>query len=368
MNPTTTIPLSTPTPLASLSDPLPTDHKHRDSQRPRVGGQLLPGGQSALATHNRPAAGDLLATDHQGCDAQSVRVGGEPSPVVESPAPPTAVPKTKRQAAGGWLELRIWAEMLHDAQLARIAAVNRAERGGVDAGVYAAHVAQMESVEHACALALRRSFRRVAPPELVAWQKAEKGVGEHLLARLLGHLGDPLIATPHRWMERPPEGHICDPARCGATRHLVGFEPSERSVSQLWAYCGHGDPNRRKFKGMTADDAMGLGSPGCKMLLWNLSVACMKQQPGAKFRDVYEARRVTTVERVHAAPCVRCGPSGKPAAEGSPWSKAHQHADALRIVGKELLRDLWTLRKAASQQFGDTHLPIAGGELERKAS
>jgi len=59
------------------------------------------------------------------------------------------------------------------------------------------------------------------------------------------------------------------------------------------------------------------------------------------FRDVYDIRRMVTADRVHAAPCVRCGPKGKPALEGSPWSLAHQNADALRIVGKEILRDLW---------------------------
>ena len=31
---------------------------------------------------------------------------------------------------------------------------------------------------------------------------------------------------------------------------------------------------------------------------------------------------------------------------GSPWSKGHIHAHALRIVGKELLRDMWLVRRA----------------------
>lgn len=382
---------------------------------------LLPGGQFIVDTQQVPAAGDLLATDQLRCDAQSARVGGEPSPVAaspeatttapallpepfstttpiaeaipssssssspgahtsseshsgigaglsESPVPPMVTTNSSRVAAGGWLELRIWAEMLHDAQLARIAAGNRAARGGVDPGVYEAHVEQLASVEHACALAMRRCFRRVVPAELVAWQKEQRGIGEHLVARLLGHLGDPLIATPHQWTTTPPQGHVCDPAHCGDKRHLVALEPYQRTVSQLWAYCGHGDPARKKHKGMTADEAFGLGSPGCKMLVHLLAEACMKQKPGNRYRDIYENRRLLTVERVHAAPCVRCGPSGKPAVAGSPWSKAHQHADALRVVGKELLRDMWRIRHAASQGLNDIQITTAGGELLKEAS
>ena len=45
-------------------------------------------------------------------------------------------------------------------------------------------------------------------------------------------------------------------------------------------------------------------------------------------------------DAVHPVTCVRCGPSAKPAEPGSAPSKAHQHANALRKVGKELLKDL----------------------------
>lgn len=67
-------------------------------------------------------------------------------------------------------------------------------------------------------------------------------------------------------------------------------------------------------------------------------VATRRRSP---YRDVYEDARERYGDRVHAVECVRCGPSGKPALVGSPWSAAHQHAASLRLVGKELLRDLW---------------------------
>jgi hypothetical protein len=233
----------------------------------------------------------------------------------------------------GWLELRTWAELFEDAQAARMAAKSRALATGVPE-VYAAYVATLVRAEHECELALWATYRRVVPKSIVQWQKDTPGIGQHLLARLLGHLGDPAIATPHHW-----EG-------TGAKRKLVADEPYERTVSQLWQFCGHGDPNRRIHKGMTAAELAAVGNPKLKMIVHLNAEATMicvgsDRSRRSPFRDVYDIRRMVTADRVHAAPCVRCGPKGKPALEGSPWSLAHQNADALRIVGKEILRDLW---------------------------
>jgi len=212
-----------------------------------------------------------------------------------------------------WLELRIWSEMFHDAQQQRIAAVNRAERGGVDPGVYAGFINRLEDAEHACKLELVRCYRRTVPASVRQWQKDSPGIGEHLLARLLGHLGHPVHAEPHRW-----EG-------TGADRVLVPLEGFDRTVSQLWSYCGHGDATRKRRKGMTAEEAFALGNPKCKMLVWNLAVACVKQKPGTVYRDVYDAARKEYATR--------------------DWTNGHQHAAAVRKVGKEILRDLWTAAK-----------------------
>jgi hypothetical protein len=248
--------------------------------------------------------------------------------------PPTEPPIAQRahddddRSGDGWLELRIWAEMFNDAQQARIAARNRAERGGVDPDVYETYLATLDASEHLCRLALRRCARRVVPAPIRTWQAATVGLGDDLFARLLGHLGHPRWATPHHW-----EG-------TGANRHLVADPPYERTVGQLWAYCGHGDPTRRPRKGATADDLFACGNPILKMLVHLNAEACMKQTR-SPYRLVYDDARATYADRVHAEPCIRCGPSGRPAAEGTPWSAAHQHAAALRKVGKEILRDLW---------------------------
>lgn len=66
---------------------------------------------------------------------------------------------------------------------------------------------------------------------------------------------------------------------------------------------------------------------------------------GGPWREIYDRRKVATEGRVHVVPCVRCGPSGKPAQPGSEWSKGHRHADALRVLSKEILKGLWTESK-----------------------
>lgn len=232
--------------------------------------------------------------------------------------------------ADGYLALRALTEAFEDAQRMRISIENRVERAPIDPAMIEPHVERLRATERGISLIARRVMRANVDPRILAWQKATIGIGEHLLARLLGRIGHPRWATVHAW-----EGE-------GAERHLVAVETRERRVSDLWSYCGHGDPARKARRGMSAEEAAALGDPRAKMIVHLLAESCMKQ-PRSPYRAVYDERRVTTDGRVHAAPCVRCGPSGKPAPEGSPWSLAHQHADALRIVGKEILRDLWTV-------------------------
>jgi hypothetical protein len=230
---------------------------------------------------------------------------------------------------GGFAALRVWAEMFQDAQQTRIAATNRLSRGELDSAWYESHVTNLEKTEHDCALNLRRTFRKVAPAEVVTWQKSTIGIGEHQLARLLGHIGHPVKATPKFWNGSGKGGRV-----------LVEGEPFDRRVGELWSYCGHGDPSRKRRAGMTADEAAALGRPLAKSLVFQMAESCVKNVR-SPYREVYDKARVEYENRLHAEKCVRCGPSGKPAEPGSEWSKAHQHAAALRKVGKEILRDLW---------------------------
>lgn len=161
--------------------------------------------------------------------------------------------------------------------------------------------------------AVRNLQKELRAHPLGPWVESHPGVGEKQAARLIAAIGDPYWNTLH---DRP------------------------RLVSELWQYAGHGDPARsKKHRGQTVEH-----SPTAKMRTHLVAVSCMKNR-NSIYREVYEKRKAQTEGRVHATACVRCGPSGKPAQPGTPWSDAHRHADALRITGKEILRDLWAESK-----------------------
>lgn len=189
-----------------------------------------------------------------------------------------------------------------------------------DVAVLSSLVAALADVEHRAVLNLRRKMRK---HPLGPWVKAQKGIGEKQAARLLAVLGDPF------W-------------------HSAEGRP--RALSELWSYAGHGDARRRPRKGMTQAELFACGSPVAKMRLHLIAAACLKAQ--GPFADVYYARKEATEGRVHAVECRRCGPSGKPALPGSLWSDGHRHADALRIVGKEVLRGLWEEARRLHEESG----------------
>ena len=201
----------------------------------------------------------------------------------------------------------------------------------------------LEELEHQAILSLQRAMRK---HPLGPWQKGQIGIGEKQLARLLAAIGDPYWNTLH---DRP------------------------RTVSELWAYCGlHTLP-----VGQPSSDAQALGANGnqppsgapdqsaddtqlglirgaarrkkgqranwstdAKTRAYLIAESCVKQAR-SPYRAVYDARRAATAERVHDRPCPQCNGAGKTELIASPWRAGHQHADALRIVSKTVLRDLW---------------------------
>lgn len=258
-------------------------------------------------------------------EAQLFPVGGDTSWNGSAATISRPTPRKESPLADPFLALA--ADVLDDAERNRIANQNRLrqltrtatdsddeQRGfGLDeshpdVARLAAIVEMLAQVEHQSSLNLQRMLRH---HPLGPWVKAQKGIGDKQAARLLGVIGDPC---------QFPDG-------------------SPRSVSQLWSYCGHGDPARKRRKGMTQAEAFALGNPVAKSRCWLIAAACLKAQ--GHYADVYYDRKEQTVAREHASTCVRCGPSGSPALAGSPWSLGHRHADALRVTGKEILRDLW---------------------------
>ena len=139
------------------------------------------------------------------------------------------------------------------------------------------------------------------------WVKAQKGVGEKQAARLLAAIGDPY------WIEaaefEDDEGNVT--VRQGGPR----------TVSQLWAYAGlHvGDDGAsvRRRKGVQSN-----WKTEIKTRAYLVATSCIKHT-SSPYRKVYDDRRART------------------AVTHPDWTPGHSHNDALRIVSKELLKDMW---------------------------
>jgi hypothetical protein len=230
--------------------------------------------------------------------------------------------------------LKMKAESVDDLERIRIASENRLrqltrdtvdsdgeERGyGLtldhpDVAIQAGVVEGLVTLEKQAIRGLEQALKKHA---LGPWiqHPSQKGIGLKMAARLLSTVGDPYWNTLY---DRP------------------------RKLSELWQYCGHGSASVKR-KGQQV-----FWSPEAKMRVYLIAVSILKV--GAPdLRQVYYDRKAETEGRPHAVVCVRCGPSGKPAQIGSPWSDGHRHADALRILGREFLRDLWLEAKRLHEE------------------
>lgn len=346
---------------AAVTTDLPVGHVRSDAQSAVAHGDTdhlqarrgMPPNQSSPAGTNSPG-------DHQSHDAHPRLVSGEQAAErgqVQTDTHLLSAPVGQESAGGAIGEstpkpesrplldplLTVASIALDDLERLRIAQENRyrsltnsgeSENGvewgyGLDDSIKevaeaGAMVEAIAALEHRQNLTLQKLMRK---HPLGPWVKAQHGIGDKLAARLLGVIGDPYWHTVE---ERP------------------------RTVSELWAYCGlHTLPARQR----TVDDqSEGAGgeynvaarrrkgvqanwSDDAKKRAWLIATSIVKA--GGPWREVYDRRREATAERVHQTECVRCGPSGRPAQPGSPWSKAHQHADALRILSKEVLKGFW---------------------------
>jgi hypothetical protein len=185
--------------------------------------------------------------------------------------------------------------------------------------------------------ALEKTMKR---HPLASWIAAQRGLGLKQLGRLLATLEDP---SWHPVEERP------------------------RTLDELTAYCGL-VPGYRRARGVPADEVpqwnaearmrvylianqvVKMLRPECKVVAEDGSytvrhtVTC----PCGAYRRLYDERKAFKRDAMHTVDCVRCGPSGHPALTGSPWSDAHRHGDALRYVGKRILRDLYREARRAN--------------------
>lgn len=167
----------------------------------------------------------------------------------------------------------------------------------------------LKDLEHRTVLSLQKRMR-VNP--IWPYFKDVKGVGEKTLARLMACIGDPYL--------RPLDDG--------------SYEP--RTVSQLWAYCGmHTMPNKdgeiiaaKRMKGVQAN-----WNTEAKTRLFLLPQGLLRQgirkdKDGNQFA-VTEYGQLYLDRRAHTA------------VTHPEWNPGHGLNDALRIMGKELLKQLW---------------------------
>ncbi len=167
----------------------------------------------------------------------------------------------------------------------------------------------LKELEHRTVLSLQKRMR-VNP--IWPYFKDVKGVGEKTLARLMACIGDPYL--------RPLDDG--------------SYEP--RTVSQLWAYCGmHTIANKdgeivaaKRMKGVQAN-----WNTEAKTRLFLLSQNLLRQgirkdKDGNQYA-VTEYGQLYLDRRAHTA------------VTRPEWNPGHGLNDALRIMGKELLKQLW---------------------------
>lgn len=167
----------------------------------------------------------------------------------------------------------------------------------------------LKELEHRTVLSLQKRMR-VNP--IWPYFKDVKGVGEKTLARLMACIGDPYL--------RPLDDGSYVP----------------RTVGQLWAYCGmHTMRNKdgeivaaKRMKGVQAN-----WNTEAKTRLFLLSQNLLRQgirkdKDGNQFA-VTEYGQLYLDRRAHTA------------VTRPEWNPGHGLNDALRIMGKELLKQLW---------------------------
>jgi len=228
--------------------------------------------------------------------------------------------------------LRVLAATLDDLQQMRIMTGNRiaaAERRYGDAlpHLYEA-LDPLSDAEHRAELMLKRVWRS---HPLAPWAKAIPGCGEKLIARLVAVIGEPSLRAVGHWARTEEDGE--------RVWVVEGYE--ERSAGELLAYCGHGDPARSvRRSSMTQEEVFKQGNPAAKLAAWKLGYQFMRT-PSSPYRATYLAERERYLHKLHGRACVRCGPRGRPALPGTPWSENHKHNAAIRNTTHAFLIDLW---------------------------
>lgn len=306
--------------IADAPVDLAARHTSVDNQYWSAGGNTLAEDHVLSESQTVPVLGNHFAAGH---GRRDIRTAVARSVDLVPPSGPMVTDPHVSRAGGGASTahdslLLILADALDDLERVRIATDNRLRSLIEVKGLPDSPEADTMRDVAATVLALEKRAtkdleRAVRTHALGPWQKQAPGVGEKQLGRLLATIGD----------------------------------PADRSnVAKLWQYCGHGDPARSHCrKGKPVEH-----SPTAKMRVRMIAKSTLKVRCPA---CVAQGKKRPDAEKGWIAPphsCV-CALYGyryrvvydreRVKWAGRDVADAHKESHALRVVGKEILKDLW---------------------------
>lgn len=264
--------------------------------------------------------------------------------------------------------LRAAAESLTDAIRARVAAENRALRGGaaIDAAARDRLCAIPRMAENEARKLLFAVYEETVPGHIQEWAASIPGLASgEVFPRLAGLIGNPRIAVPWKWETMP-----------GEKRRLVpDGDPYDRTPRQLWQWCGCGDPEVKPSAGMSQEELLRCGRRTVIMPILHTFTSYIARagrpvtkegspklgQPvsqavaDSKYFKVFAEARAYGDTAIHKWECRNhkrppqhndgCGTTIHPewGAVGSQWRPGHAEAHAHRVTGKTLLMDFWKI-------------------------
>lgn len=298
------------------------------AKTPPAAATNLPDAHLAVESQSKDGVGDQAGTETAHCMLESHVVLGGLGPILRDPT------------------LAMAADVVDDLERVKIANQNRLRTLTMDGefghGLSLEHpdvqrlanlVKALEDADHQATLNLGRVMRY---HPLGAFVKNSKGVGEKQAARLLAAIGDPYWNDLHNRPRKLRELY----AFCGMS--VVGTSAQQAPEGQKIHGAGSA-PTKQRGERVT-------WSPDARMRLWLIASKCVMVGHGGPYRAVYDEGRIKYADAIHAEECKRCGPKGKPALVGSPLSAAHQHARAIRLIAKAILRDLWAEAKRIHEE------------------
>lgn len=328
-------------PLGDLNSTV--DQRGRELPEPAVGGGLnsRQANESPDSKRSTPAGADA-GTDQTAIGLPATRVHSLFDPFLALAA------EVLDDAEKNWI-----ANANRLRQLTRTEADSDGEKRGFgldeshpDVARLAAMVNVLEQLTKDATKNLEKVIRR---HPLHPWIKAQRGLGDKQVARLLAAIGDPYWNTLY---DRPRTVSELR-AYCGLHVLPAGQVPdaahqnSASGVSTSGSDTGHHHPAAQESgAGVAPRRQRGRKSnwnEDARKRAWLISQSVVKS--GGPYREIYDATKAKYADAVHATPCIRCGPAGRPAPAGSPLSKAHINARGHRAIMRAVVEDLWAEAK-----------------------